>query len=161
MLDKHQKHISHVCDGLFVGSVFATKPGVIKDLNIKTVISLGATPAIHKPGIEYHFEDIDDNTQSAHKLLYNVIPKYLPIIREKTNNYINVLVHCSAGKSRSVSIVLAYLIKYKSMTYSEAIDHVTQLRPSIYPNYGFREVLKEFAQKVQKSKAMNTKRKEN
>jgi protein-tyrosine phosphatase len=36
----------------------------------------------------------------------------------------NVLVHCTVGMSRSASIVIAYLIKEKNMTYEEALTFV-------------------------------------
>ena len=56
----------------------------------------------------------------------------------------NVLVHCIAGVSRSVSMVLAYFIREHSMTYEQAYGHVKQRRKIIHPNDGFIDLLKKF-----------------
>ena len=48
-----------------------------------------------------------------------------------------ILVHCNAGVSRAATIVIAYLIRYNSMTLHEAYHHVKKLRPAIKPNEGF------------------------
>ncbi len=45
--------------------------------------------------------------------------------------------HCAAGVSRSASIVIAYYIKEKKMTFQEAYDFVKSKRNKIYPNSGF------------------------
>lgn len=44
-----------------------------------------------------------------------------------------VLVHCGAGLSRSVSVVIAYLCRYAGMSYSEALSLVKARRPGAAP----------------------------
>jgi len=53
----------------------------------------------------------------------------------------SVLVHCMAGVSRSSSIVIAYLMRYRRVTFLEAFEMVRQQRPVIAPNRGFKEQL--------------------
>ena len=52
-----------------------------------------------------------------------------------------VLVHCNAGVSRSSTIIIAYLIKYKSMAYRQALELVRKNRPAAKPNAGFETQL--------------------
>lgn len=40
----------------------------------------------------------------------------------------NILVHCMAGISRSVTLVLAYLMKHHKMTYDQAFQVVRRKR---------------------------------
>lgn len=49
----------------------------------------------------------------------------------------HVLVHCLAGVSRSATIVIAYLMKYKRMPLKTAFNFCYDLRPVIRPNNGF------------------------
>lgn len=44
-----------------------------------------------------------------------------------------VLVHCGAGLSRSVTVVIAYLCRYAGMSYGEALSLVKAQRPSAAP----------------------------
>lgn len=55
-----------------------------------------------------------------------------------------------AGVSRSVSLVIAYLIKHKSMSYEGAYSHVKARRKIIHPNDGFIEQLKKFEREVKR-----------
>lgn len=48
-----------------------------------------------------------------------------------------VYVHCVAGISRSASLVIAYIMKTRSMNYGEAHEMVVQKRKIIDPNEGF------------------------
>uniref|UniRef100_K3WQR5 Tyrosine specific protein phosphatases domain-containing protein n=1 Tax=Globisporangium ultimum (strain ATCC 200006 / CBS 805.95 / DAOM BR144) TaxID=431595 RepID=K3WQR5_GLOUD len=48
-----------------------------------------------------------------------------------------VLVHCFAGKSRSATLVLAYLIARKQMRLEAALALLQALRPQAQPNSGF------------------------
>ena len=48
-----------------------------------------------------------------------------------------VLVHCIQGISRSVSIVIAYLMVFRRMSLRAAYDLVRSQRPRAHPNPGF------------------------
>ena len=48
-----------------------------------------------------------------------------------------LLVHCMAGQSRSVTMVIAYLIKIENYTLGDAIGLIKNSRPTISPNPGF------------------------
>ncbi|KAG9416973.1 hypothetical protein AC1031_001360 [Aphanomyces cochlioides] len=49
-----------------------------------------------------------------------------------------VLVHCIAGASRSASLVVAYLMKHRSMLLVQAYDFVKRKRPVMNPSPAFR-----------------------
>ena len=55
-----------------------------------------------------------------------------------------VFVHCAAGESRSATIVIAYLMWKKKLTFDKAYKLVKEKRPRIYPNFGFRQQLQMF-----------------
>ncbi len=54
------------------------------------------------------------------------------------------MIHCLAGVSRSVSLVLAYFIKHQGYSYTKAFELVKNRRRIIHPNDGFIEQLKKF-----------------
>ncbi|TFL04623.1 protein-tyrosine phosphatase-like protein [Pterulicium gracile] len=56
----------------------------------------------------------------------------------------NVLVHCRAGVSRSASLVIAYMIKYRSLSYVDAHQYVAARRSQIDPNPTFVQDLRLF-----------------
>lgn len=49
----------------------------------------------------------------------------------------NVLVHCQMGISRSVSAVIAYLMRYSALTFRQAYNFVKLQRRIAYPNPHF------------------------
>ena len=55
-----------------------------------------------------------------------------------------VFLHCAAGESRSATIVIAYIMWKKKMTFDKAYNFVKQKRSRIYPNFGFRQQLQKF-----------------
>ena len=54
------------------------------------------------------------------------------------------LVHCQWGKSRSVSICVAYLIRYNRMTAEESVQMIKNIRPIAQPNKTFLQQLLRF-----------------
>ncbi|XP_006896826.1 PREDICTED: phosphatidylglycerophosphatase and protein-tyrosine phosphatase 1 [Elephantulus edwardii] len=55
-----------------------------------------------------------------------------------------VYVHCKAGRSRSATMVAAYLIQVHNWSPEEAIGFLTKIRSHIHIRPGQLEVLKEF-----------------
>ncbi|KAL3826694.1 hypothetical protein ACHAXA_001217 [Cyclostephanos tholiformis] len=60
------------------------------------------------------------------------------------------LVHCAMGASRSVSVIVAYLLSRHSHTFNtfdEALRHVRTVRPQAMPNSGFEMELRKLIKK--------------
>ncbi|GAX74335.1 hypothetical protein CEUSTIGMA_g1784.t1 [Chlamydomonas eustigma] len=66
-----------------------------------------------------------------------------------------VLVHCSEGKSRSVTLVLAYLILTQRWTLKQALNHVRACRPVACPNAGFMSRLVQLDVQVHGKASLN------
>jgi protein phosphatase slingshot len=48
-----------------------------------------------------------------------------------------VLVHCFAGRSRSATLIIAFLMETQSLTLTEAAEKLKSKRPEIKPNMSF------------------------
>ncbi|KAJ8004293.1 hypothetical protein DPEC_G00157630 [Dallia pectoralis] len=55
-----------------------------------------------------------------------------------------VLVHCNAGVSRAASVVIGYLMHTEGLGFDDAFALVKKARPSICPNPGFTEQLRNY-----------------
>lgn len=53
-------------------------------------------------------------------------------------------VHCGKGVSRSTTLILAYLMKAKNWSLSQALKHCQSCRPIVNPNAGFCAQLREW-----------------
>jgi len=47
------------------------------------------------------------------------------------------LVVCTAGMSRSATVCISYLMKYRGMSYTDAFDLAKKSRKYVHPNKGF------------------------
>lgn len=104
-------------------------------------------------GICYIHHSITDHADTPIAHLFESCAKQ---IHESLLRNEGVLVHCAMGRSRSATIVLAYLIQYGSnldrnltttMTQEEAFDFVRKKR-KIDPNLGFVFALITFGEKI-------------
>ena len=55
-----------------------------------------------------------------------------------------VYVHCKAGRARSATVVICWLVKYRGMTLEQAQQHLLRCRPHTNPKLTERPVVKEY-----------------
>ena len=93
-------------------------------------------------GIQHDILSIDDRSDfDTIRLFDSRIPSLRESIHASLEEGKNVCVHCQVGVSRSVTLVLAYLMKYERLNLKEAVERVKSARPFICPNRGFIEIL--------------------
>ena len=84
---------------------------------------------------------IDDNPKEH---IAKHFSESIQFIHEAVSAQKNILVHCLGGKSRSVTIVVAYVMFTANMTFQQAITLVKSKHHRASPNPGFVSQLKEF-----------------
>lgn len=77
----------------------------------------------------------------------NIRPFFIPaanLIDEQIENGEKVLIHCRMGRSRSVTILLAYLMYKQHLSLRKAMELVKVKRPVVKVNRGFARQLLRF-----------------
>ncbi|CAI4229357.1 unnamed protein product [Auanema sp. JU1783] len=116
----------------------------IRDLKIGHVITVSAMaiPLDKRiPNIRYTFVFAMDLAE--HDILSS-LNEAINHIDTSINDGTNVLVHCEAGMSRSITVVTAYLMKRNKWNLEKALTFVRNIRPIAHPNEGFLEQLRNF-----------------
>lgn len=121
-------------------------------LNIRAILSVARSGLLRhqKEDVPYYLYIPADDHQSYQLYRhFNATFDFIDQARKDTN----VLVHCMAGVSRSVTIVMAYLLKKYKTSLSQVIQMIQRKRKKvdfylsqINPNKGFIEQLKKYAQ---------------
>jgi hypothetical protein len=138
--------------GIFIGNWLSTKPEILKKYNIRFVMSIGGSNPVNNgiQNIQFMHVDIDDTPRAASKL-NSTLQTLLSYIRQKNNEKQNCLIHCNSGISASVTVGVAYLIKYNKMSLRDAKTHILQRIPIACPNEGFCQVLEYFEERIVES----------
>ena len=72
------------------------------------------------------------------------------IIDSLNNNDGNILIHCMEGKSRSTTLLMAYLIKCQNENTNSAYKILKSKRQLTMPNLGFMYKLREYEKTLNK-----------
>ena len=128
--------MGEVLPRLWVGSVAeAHNKSWLDSKGITHVINT-AVEIQNPPWPQYKYMHIQMNDHPMQPLL----PAYESAARsihEVLKQGGTVLVHCAMGISRSVSLVLLYLMTHHNMSLSSALKRVVDVRPQACPNFGF------------------------
>ncbi|DBA96975.1 TPA: hypothetical protein ACH3X1_001299 [Trebouxia sp. C0004] len=139
------------------GAVEASSLHVLRHLGITHI--LNATEDLLQPDEaqgfvcrRYPLKDVEEQ---------EIIPFFsqaTDFIHEAQQSGGKLLLHCHEGKSRSITLALAYLMQTKDWTLKEALEFVTQHRPCASPNAGFMTQLLKLEQKLHGKKTVKVKR---
>ena len=144
-INKPHEHIDRIIDNIFLGNWGdSISEDSLKYNNIKCILTLNKNFVHSKTdrdmfdrlGIKYKYIEVQDSVNAN---ILQHVDTSLQFLKQCSGN---ILVHCTAGVSRSVSIVIAYLMKEKNMTYDDALSFIKKKRPIANPNKSFIYQLK-------------------
>ncbi|KAG0366395.1 hypothetical protein BGZ54_005403 [Gamsiella multidivaricata] len=123
---------------LYLGPEIAREEQVqeLERLGIKRVLNMARecedALVVNHPGMEYHKIGVHDHIEA------DVSAGLLQAVDcIAASNDAAIYVHCKAGKSRSVTAIIAYLITQLHWSLNKAYNHVLTQRPCMCPNIGF------------------------
>jgi protein-tyrosine phosphatase len=135
-----------VLEKLYIGSYkTAMSKTTLKSNKITHILCVGnEMENLHKPN-EFKFMKLQVDDSEDENILFNFesVFNFIEEGREKGG----VLIHCYGGISRSPTITAAYIMKKYNKSYEETLKMLTELKPDINPNEGFRNKL-EFFEKI-------------
>lgn len=131
---------NHIIDNLYIGSAFnAADYNWLKANQIDIIVNV--TPSIsnyYEKKVEYHNYQIKDLNDADlgpfYEKFYNLVEK---------NPKRRILIHCFAGRSRSASLVLYYMMRKYKYTMDEALEYMKKKRSIINLNCKFLHEIKE------------------
>lgn len=129
-----------IIDGLFLGpEKFAIKDNSLVRRGITHIVNVSATSPCQHPGkYEYLHLPLHDRDNFDIREYLDPCADFIDKVLKDGGK---VYVHCYAGISRSSTIVIYYLMKYKKMRFTDAFDLVKKKRPVACPNFGFLNIL--------------------
>ncbi|XP_058001035.1 dual specificity protein phosphatase 1-like [Hevea brasiliensis] len=135
-------------EGLFLGSFgAANNKDVLKSKNITHILTVANSLApAYRNDFVYKVIGVTDKEDTN---LRQYFDECFSFIDEAKRQGGCVLIHCFVGKSRSVTIVVGYLMRKYGMSLSQALGHVKSRRPQAAPNSGFISQLQDFENSLQ------------
>ena len=150
----YSKHLSEIIPNfLYISSYNATKNKALLEKNkITHIINCAADfcENVFESENKYTYLSFylkDHVLENIECLFYECI-KFIDNVKEKGGR---VLVHCIQGISRSVTLVMAYLIYKNKLTYDKAFNIVQNKREISSPNFGFSIQLQNFYMRLYES----------
>jgi len=124
-----------ILENLYVGAQTDVNEKFLKENDISAVLTIQSQ----------NIQPSDHITQLVQELKFISIPDLVSADIsqhfEETIDFIDrqkkTLVHCAYGKSRSVTICIAYLMKRHRKSFSDAFQYVRHKRPIAEPNFSF------------------------
>ena len=147
-IKKEEDYNEIIKDFLYIsGYKTASTVSDLQNLKITNIINCSGDLCenLSFSGINYLTLNIRDNVSENIECLFF---KCINYINQAKKNKGRVLIHCYKGVSRSVSILISYLIFLYKWTYDEAFDFVQSKRAIANPNIGFYLQLKTFHKRI-------------
>ncbi|GBG30556.1 Dual specificity protein phosphatase, putative [Hondaea fermentalgiana] len=142
-----QEPPSRIIAGLYLGTEYnASDFGTLQNIGVTTIINVTKEIKDFYPG---HFDYLrisvkDHETSDLHAHFAEACEK---IAHARAEGH-TVFVHCQRGISRSATIVIAFLMQSRRLSFADAYNIVKRNRPIIKPNRGFIKQLTRFEEEV-------------
>ncbi len=141
----------HVIDNLYLGDIESVHKVIIEKNKITSVVNISNSRYEQLPNVTYYNYDIDDE---SHENITQFFSSFISIVTSSSSDS-NVLVHCANSVSRSVTLVLAYLLT--KMNLLEAIKYLKSKRTQYTrPNIGFIKQLIKYEHTIYQQNSVTT-----
>jgi protein-tyrosine phosphatase len=128
-----RSELQEVAPGVFITNGFgARKSELLKKQGVTAVLNL--TNELQFPAGDFVCRRIGFADNATGVTL--PLTECFAFIEETLRGGGRVVVHCAAGSSRSGSIVVAWVMRSRSLSFAEALRHVQSIRPVVLPNPG-------------------------
>jgi len=140
--------IDNITHNIYVGNYAASSDKkLLSEIGITHILISGVNMKAFYP------DNFIYKTIGLYDSEYTKITKYFSMSNEfidEGNRQGKILVHCGAGISRSVSLVLAYMINNMKIPFSEAVYLLKSKRKVANPNPGFEKELRNYSYEILK-----------
>lgn len=141
--------MSQILPRLWIASVDTVRDiAFLRNNNVTHILNCAAEePSLYPPvlaalltskHIPLNDGDDDDDENAYAQILYG--SKLLDVWLRNINN--TIVVHCKAGISRSVAMVMAWMMLYDGRSFEEAFESIQKVRMFIFPNSYYVRVLR-------------------
>ena len=137
--------VKEIIPGLWLGDKnISMNRQFFKDNNIEIVINCSKDLPFINLEVEKVRLKVHDNLQKDEIIsMYNLLEYTTKYINDNLLLCKNILVHCYAGKQRSATLVVAYIMTYGKMNLYKTIELVKSKKTNIFtPSINFNEALK-------------------
>jgi protein-tyrosine phosphatase len=142
------KQIAQIEPNLFVGGNQASDPLTLQELGITHVFHVGIDVPIKLDTVTYEKLELEDFPYDSQRMLEVGVPCAKKVTELLSTGQNKVVVCCQAGRSRSVSVIVLYLMsKYPEMTLEEIIRKIDSVRLNNI-NIGFMKALQEYYRSI-------------
>ncbi|KAI8074009.1 hypothetical protein BC940DRAFT_289777 [Gongronella butleri] len=130
-----------VPDFLYLGPEIATIDQMhgLEQRNIRRILNMAEECDDDVPGLKAQFKYTKVAARDTVEMqnVEATLRKAVAVIEEAKKHHEPIYVHCKAGKSRSVAVILAYFVLCERWSLRRAYRHVIKARPWVSPNIGF------------------------
>ena len=136
----HNFEANKIFKNVYLGSIDSVYDiAALRKLKIKNIVSVIADFSPPYPDdFNYLVVNALDTTNTN---LTKIFDKVNDFIDDSLDDNKAVLIHCYAGRSRSVAVLIAYMIRTYGMKYEDALKSIKNVREIAEPNESFKEQL--------------------
>ncbi|EGC39024.1 hypothetical protein DICPUDRAFT_148247 [Dictyostelium purpureum] len=123
-----------VVPNLYIGSISAANSvSQLKDHNITHILSISTNPPQVKDEFQTLCIHIEDEAKKDISSYFQQCHGFI----ENGRKLGGILIHCTAGVSRSATVVISYLMSIFFKPFLDCFQYLRKIRPCIQPNHGF------------------------